>query len=699
MKKFVKFIIIYLFVQQAVFGPEASAQIQPADVDRATREVDRSFREEAEEKLAPTIKKPPEVKEEVPAETEGPKFLVKKITLVGATSVKPEEFSPIIEKYEGREVSMEDLNILATSIERDYLRKGIIAACFVPPQDIKDGQVTLRVVEARMGKLKINEGPFFLKERINYYWSIKPGEILRYDKMSRNIQMMNKNPDRDVNATLHAGEEPGTTDIILDVKTNFPIHFFFSFDREGSVSTGRERTGMGVRHNNFLFIDDTLLAGTTFGRDFLGLYIYHSVPVTPFGTTVMYGYSDSRSAPKKQYERFVIKSRSQNYSFYVNQDIYKKAEYMGEVSIGMDFNDKTTKALAGNGTLSRDRFRILRIKSTLIHRFPGAITYMTPQLSQGLNMFGARSAGFLSSRGADSTFTKFNLSIRHKRTLPLNLQAGFNLKAQWASEKLASQEQMALGGIDSVRGYPSQDYMADSGILTNLELLIPSFWIPEDWKLPYESQSIKDSVTGLLFFDYGYGQKRGMIQGEKTSDRLASLGLGLRIRAFNQALLRLEWGWPISMGDKPLTETSNSRFHISLNFEDRFHEEFKRIKELVKEERLKKDAQNLVDSELKDPSSPLARKINGYFQTAKEAEARGDYLTAREYYNKVITSGAKLEEQSQSYVNEAVNHQNELKELNEKAQIQYNEGNLEEAKKLWQKLIDKAQVKPLSFEI
>ena len=699
MKRLAKTLILCCVILKIAFGPEAGAQIQPADVDRATREVDRSFREEAEERLAPTIKKPAEVKEEEPAETKGPKFMVEKITLEGVTSVKPEEFSSLIEKYEGREISMEDINILATSIEREYLRKGIIAACFAPPQDIKEGRVTLRVVEARMGKLEIKEGPFFLKERINYYWSIKPGEILRYDKMSRSIQMMNKNPDRDVNATLHAGEKPGTTDILLDVKTNFPIHFFFSFDREGSVSTGRERTGMGVRHNNALFIDDTLLAGTTFGRDFRGLYIYHSVPVTPFGTSVMYGYSDSRSAPKKQYERFVIKSRSQNYSFYVNQDIYKNAEYMGEASIGMDFNDKTTKALAGNGTLSRDRFRVLRMKATLIHRFPGAITYMTPQFSQGLNMFGARSTGFLSSRGADSTFSKFNLSIRHKRTLPLGLQAAFNLKAQWASEKLASQEQMALGGIDSVRGYPSQDYMADSGISTNLELLVPSFWIPEDWKLPYESNTVKDSVTGVLFFDWGYGQKRGMIQGEKSSDKLASLGLGLRIRAFNQALLRLEWGWPIPMGDNPIIETSKSRFHISLNFEDRFSEEFARIKELVKEEKLKKDAQNIVDAELKNPESPLAKKMNGYLEAAKAAEARGDFLTARENYNKVIAAGAVLEEQSQNYVAEAVQHQNELKELDEKAQMKYKEGKLDEAKALWQELIKKAQVKPLSFEI
>ena len=47
--------------------------------------------------------------------------------------------------------------------------------------------------------------------------------------MSKSIQLMNKNADRDVSATLHAGKKPGTTDVLLDVKTRFPIHFFGSF--------------------------------------------------------------------------------------------------------------------------------------------------------------------------------------------------------------------------------------------------------------------------------------------------------------------------------------------------------------------------------------------------------------------------------------------------------------------------------------
>lgn len=645
---------------------EGSTQPDPASVDRATREVDRHVREEVEERLLPAPGKPPKIEEEEkPRVTEGPKFLVNDIILEGTVSFPAEEFDPLLKKYEGRELSMEDVGILSTAIEREYLRRGIIAACFAPPQDIKEGKVTLRVVEARMGELIIQQhGRFFGKDRINYYWDIKAGDVLRYDKMSKSIQLMNKNPDRDVSAALHAGKEPGTTDVIMDVKTHFPVHVFGSFDREGSVSTGRERTGLGIRHNNFLFVDDTLMMGSSFGRDFMGIYAYHSVPITPFGTSIMYGYSDSRSAPKKEYERFVIKSESQNYSFFINQDLYKNSEYIGEVSLGLDANDKTSRSLAGSGTLSRDRLRVLRAKTTLIHRFPGAITYMTPQISQGLNWLGARSKNEFSSRGADSVFTKFNLDIRHKTSLPLGLQAGFNFKYQWAGEKLASQEQFALGGINSVRGYPSQDYMADSGLSTNFELLIPSFWIPEDWKIPLEDQTLRESVTGVLFFDWGYGQKRGNMQGERSQNYLAGAGLGLRIRMFDQVTLRLEWGFPLrAFADRPITEASSSRFHIALDFEDQFHREFQRIKTVIDEERVVRYAHDLVDDELNRKDSPVRKKVYSTLIMAREAEARGELESALRYFREVQSMGASLESQALGHVRDFLDQGNKLKEL------------------------------------
>jgi len=670
--------------------------VPPSVADRATREVDRSFREEADQMLAP---KPPEPakKKEITEEIvpEGPKFFVKEIRLKGVESVDPAIFRQFIEKYENKEVSLGELEILSKQIEREYLRNGVIAACFIPPQDTKEGIVIMQVVEARMGELTIQSGRFFSDERVKYYWGIDPGEVLRYDKMSRSLQFMNKNPDREVKATLYAGKKPGTTDVLLTQETYFPFHVFFTYDKEGTTPTGKDRFGYGIRDNNTLGLDDTLLMGYTYGKDFYGLYAYHRVPITNYGTSIMYGYSDSKSQPKKQYDQFGITSRSQNTSVYLHQDLYEKAKYVGEIAFGMDANDKVTSSFAG--TILRNRFRVLRVKGTYLYRAPGSITYFLPRFSQGLHIFGARGINAPLSL-YDDKFTKFNIGLRHTVLLPLDAQLRLSFDSQIAAQSLASQEQFALGGIDSVRGYPPQDFMADNAYQANFELHFPPYFIPEDWKIPYDSNTIRNGLTGLVFLDYAYGEKRGALgTTERRNVNYSSVGVGMDIRTFDQVYIRLAWGFP--MGTRSLTEGCSPRFHFSLNFEDQFDREIQRIRKEMKQDEIKNLAWKLLDDELRRPGSRLAEKMYGYLDRAQEAETRGDYQEARSYYRKIQTIGDSIFSQAENYVKEITAQKEALKELADTARVQYDKGEIEKSKETWERVLRDAEIKPLVLEM
>ena len=78
---------------------------------------------------------------------------------------------------------------------------------------------------------------------------------------------------------------------------------------------------------------------------------------------------------------------------------------------------------------------------------------------------------------------------------------------------------------------------------------------------------VQSTTALLLFFDYSYGRKRGVLSGERKSANLAGLGLGLRIRLFNQIILKLAWGFPVA--DETITEKGHSRFHFSFDFESK----------------------------------------------------------------------------------------------------------------------------------
>lgn len=668
------------------------------DVEKATRETDiQSRQEKIQEKLKQIPEKLPEPKaKEIPATKEEEKFFIKKIRLEGCETISCDEFSSIIKEYENKEVTVTQLKALAKELEGDYLKRGIIAAVFIPEQQIKDNELLLRAVEAKMGKVTIQDHKYFKKENLFRYWAIPSDAVLRYDKLSKSIQMMNKNPDRQVKASLLAGTKPGTTDVVLTPKTHFPIHLTGSFDREGGVSTGMKRTGFGIRHNNFLGLDDTFLGGYNFGRSFCGQYYYHSIPLNSKGTSLLYGYSYGKSMPLKEYAEINIRSLAENTTFSLQQDVYKKGEYLGNTFLKFDTKDKTVKS--DTGVINRDRLRIINVGIDYIKRLAGSTTSVTPEYSRGVSSFGATGHNNpLASRGASPTFNKANLGIRHQKILPLNLQANFNFKGQFADVKLTPQEEFDLGGIDSVRGYPASDYLADNGAYTNMELIIPAFFIPDGWKLPYEEEVLKNRINGVVFLDYGWGMRKEPLINERDRMDLLAAGFGFRVSLFNQASLRLEWGFPLA-DNHPITEEGNSRFHFSVDFQEKLPEEIERVKNSIREENIKHWTGELVDEQLNAEGNPIRNKLLKYMYLANMYYEKGQFKKARMCYMEILNSCKSLSLQAEDYARSCLAHKEELKKYQKSAILSYEQGNIQESKEMWQKIIDEAEQIPLKLE-
>ncbi|MBF0217849.1 MAG: ShlB/FhaC/HecB family hemolysin secretion/activation protein [Candidatus Omnitrophica bacterium] len=639
-----------LFLFMVLAAP--CAHPQQDTTDRDTSEVDKGIFEQVSQKLQPKPETTPEIKDVPDAKPEGKEVFISRIVIEGVESFAPETFIPIIQPFENRNLTKPELDSISKKIQREYLKRGVIAACFIPPQDIKDGVLKLKVIESRYGELMVQEHKFFDPELLNRYWTLKTGEILRYDKLSRNMQLLNSNPDRKVKASLQAGKQPGTTDIVLSAETKFPVHLTGSFDREGNPTTGKERKGIGLRHNNFLSAGDTLITGYNYGSYFSNIYAYHKVPITNTGTSVMYGYAYSKSAPKKDQQPLGLSSTSKTSSVFLYQPYFYSKQYLGQLQAGMEFKDKNVKRNR-IGVYSNDRLRVLKgggnIGTTL---FKGALN-IAPILSQGINGFGAHRKTRLSSRvssvnnGIENTFTKVNMNIDYMLPLEENMRLVLRSRSQLSDRKLGSQEEFSLGGLDSVRGYPPSDFLADDAFLTNLELQVPFSFLPKEIKFPYGERPISEEIVGILFWDYAHGERKGELNsqlraGSKRDVDLSSIGTGIRVRVANQALLRLEYGHPIGF-QRMISESGVDKVHFSVEFEDQFPQELERLKEIIDKEKTRKLAKKILDDlsleheKLRQlPQEALLAQIIKYIDgvNQKVPEMKKYENLAQEYYAK-----------------------------------------------------------------
>jgi len=547
-----------LFAQQPPPRPSANLDAGVTG-ERITAEATKKL--EAKKRVKPVIEEPAEEKR--PEIKSDMKFFVKKIVLAGNKELSTEELRPVITPYENRELTLREADQLAAKITAEYRKWGYITTLvYVPPQKITDGILTIQVLEGKMGKLHIEGNRWFSTRQIRRDWILKEYQPLKYDEIVKSLRRINGNPDRSAQVILKAGEEAGTTDVYLKVKDHFPGHLGFSWDNQGIPSTGQKRFGFTARYNNFLVPDAVFMAGTVFGRDFGAQFYQYLTPITPWGTKLIFSFSNSQVAPKREFTSYDIHGHSETYSMDLRHDLWQNDHFSANAHLGFDFKDSRTKNIFG--TARRDRLRVLRAGFDVRENDRWGTTSFSPEVAFGIRGLGATSEhNPVSSRpGAEPNFVKFTGDLNRSVRMPFDTQLSLNFNYQFTTADLIPQEQFYLGGASTVRGYPEGDYLGDNGVLLNVEYLTPLPFVPEEWQLPYSDIPLRRQVQLVFFYDQGYGRLRSMISNEPKSRDMIGVGGGLRIYLYKNIYARLELAHVI--GDEPLTESEHTRFHFRI---------------------------------------------------------------------------------------------------------------------------------------
>ena len=88
------------------------------------------------------------------SEAEGARFVLRQLHVSGATRFSEAELVAAAEFRSGVEINLAGLRAMAAKIARFYNRHGyFVAQAYVPAQEIRDGAVTIAVVEGRYGKV------------------------------------------------------------------------------------------------------------------------------------------------------------------------------------------------------------------------------------------------------------------------------------------------------------------------------------------------------------------------------------------------------------------------------------------------------------------------------------------------------------------------------------------------------------------
>ncbi len=445
------------------------APVAPGAVQGHSRELQRHH--ETEEKLHTARDSRPAVEMARPAASAGmsaaagagPAFLLRQIVTDASEILAPEEIRKVCSRYEQSQVTIADLNQAVNELNRLYEQKGYITArAVLPPQQVREGVVRIRLVEGHVGKIVIKKNT---RTRDSYFFNrlrLNAGSLIQVGQLQRDLTYFNATNDLKLHAVLEPGAAFATADVVLEVGGPDDAEVTTVFDNSGLKTIGRQRAGTTVRFNSLFGNRDPLAVGMLAADGTLGGFINYSVPLGSRGLRLGGGYDYNRIAIDAGPLAGVgLVGHSFDASTRLSAPLLVRSDTIVNTSLAAHL--KKSDLESEGFPLTRTRVRSLEA-ATELQRFDQRGLWFAA---------GAINTGF-HDLGGSHTFFRFNGALARALTVTRDVTATFRAAGQVnALGPLPPVEQIQIGGIATVRGYPEGRLIGDKGYSVSGELAFP----------------------------------------------------------------------------------------------------------------------------------------------------------------------------------------------------------------------------------
>ena len=499
-----------------------------------------------------------------------PKFDILEYEVEGNTVLSAMEIERAVYPHLGYGYTMNNVEAARLALERHYQESGYLTVSVdVPEQSIENGVVRLRVLEGKVGRVRVVGSRYYelgkIKEKVS---ELKPGTVPYFPKVQEQLAGLNRNQDRRVTPSLKPSRSPGKVDIDLKVDDHAPFHAGIELNNRYSANTKRLRLSGFVKYDNLFQRDHSfslnyqtapeklsqvqVLSGTYLlpvGRkdSVLAVYGVHSnTDVAAIGTTGVVGKGNILGL------RLIMPLRGWD-GFYHS------------LTLGVDYKrfGETIKLL-GNDALNRPISYV-----PFLVQYGATVKDSKGQTQYGISgnfalrsVFGNNDAEFNAKReGATANYFYLKADVSREQTLPKDWTLFAKFDLQWANSPLISNEQFGAGGADTVRGYLESERFGDVGYHSTIELRSP----PLVGVVPEKYKAAVNEFYGLAFVDGAVLQVKDATAEQPSKFELLSAGLGVRLKAWKQVQVALDLAYPFKDGSN--VKKGETRAHFSLGYE------------------------------------------------------------------------------------------------------------------------------------
>lgn len=468
------------------------------------------------------------------------KIVVNSLRVTGAASYSDADLLALTGFRQGSALTLTDLRGMAAKITDHYRSNGyFVAQAYLPAQDIKDGAITIAVIEGQYGKLDVRNQSRLSNDLIQAQLAgINSGDTMKIAPLESSLLLLSDVPGVKVTSSLVPGATYGTSDLIVDVTPGAPVTGSIDADNGGNRYTGQYRLGATVNLNNLAGRGDVAsLRVVTTGS---GLNYARAAYQMQFGkATAGLSYSRLRYELGEEFESLQAHGTASIASVYGSYPLMRSRNTNLYAQLAFDhktFDDEVDTT----GSDTRKKAQVLSATLRGDHRdsLGGgglnnyALTISTGNLDIQTPALLAWDAASAQSNGH---YTKLGFSASRLQAVSKTVSVYAGINGQVASKNLDASEKMQLGGMNGVRAYPEGEGYGDQGYLVTLEARL---------QLPAFSAQIPGQMELIGFIDAGSvtaNKNPGVWATGDNRRTLSGIGIGLNWWVANDFVLRTSY--------------------------------------------------------------------------------------------------------------------------------------------------------------
>lgn len=427
------------------------------------------------------------------------KIPVRLVQIHGNTLLPEKKLHALVKEIEGKSLPLGEIQSLVGRITEAYHRAGYpLAFAYLSAQKIRNGVVTVTVIEPRYDKVKV-VGKSRLKTTMTKHTvGVKPGELIDEHTLTRGLILLNQTPGVNVHAVLSPGTRSQTSILQLNLRDTPILSGNVFVNNSGNRYVGSTLIGAdGFLSNPFGYGSSLNVNAMTSpggaarlsagGFTFNSPDILNGLRVGIYGSTTSYHLGGSFSA-LDEFGRAKQAGVDTTYPLLLapgkqliaRMDILKNWLSQTTTASSTTSNQAITiERLSLSGSYVDMHSGINQVNVSVSH---GQLS-ITPASAQAVDTAGSQTAG---------SFAVVVLQLSRLQALPHEFDLLAGISGQWANKNLDSSQKFYLGGPHGVKGYEVGDGGGDEGYLLDLEL-----------SHPLHIASLPGHLSGALFTQAG----------------------------------------------------------------------------------------------------------------------------------------------------------------------------------------------------